>query len=64
MKKLLLVSLAPLFTFAASPIDVKFSTNENTESGQIVVSVTNHSKKDIELLKWNTPFEKTLNTDF
>ena len=63
MKKLLLVSLAPLLTFAASPIDVKFSTDENVKNGQIVVSVSNHSKQDIEVLKWNTPFEKTLNAD-
>lgn len=63
MKKLLLVSLAPLLAFGASPIDVKFSTDENAKNGQIVVSVSNHSKQDIEFLKWNTPFEKTLNAD-
>ena len=63
MKKLLLISLAPLFVFAASPIDVTFSTDKNAKSGQIIVSLTNHSKQDIEVLKWNTPFEKTLNAD-
>jgi peptidyl-Lys metalloendopeptidase len=63
MKKLLFVSLAPLLAFAASPIDVKFSTDDNAKNGKIVVSVTNHSKQDIEVLKWNTPFEKTLNAD-
>ncbi len=63
MKKLLLLSLAPLLTFAASPIAVKFSIDENAEKGKIFVSVTNQSKQDIEILKWNTPFEKTINAD-
>jgi len=63
MKKLLLISLAPLFAFAASPIDVTFSTDANAKSGEIIVSLSNHSKQDIEVLKWNTPFEKTLNAD-
>ena len=63
MKKLLLASLAPLLTFASSPLDVTFSTDRNAENGKIIVSVTNHSKQNIEVLKWNTPFEKTLNAD-
>ena len=63
MKKLLLASLAPLLTFASSPIGVNFSTDTNAHNGKIVVSVTNNSEKDIELLKWNTPFEKTISAD-
>jgi len=63
MKKLLLISLTPLLAFAASPLNVKFSTDTNAYNGKIVVSVTNHSKQDIEVLKWNTPFEKTLSAD-
>ena len=63
MKKLLLIALAPLLSFASTPIEVKFLSDENTNSGTVVLSVKNNSKQDIELLKWNTPFEKTLSSD-
>ena len=63
MKKLLLIALAPLLSFASTPIEVKFLDNENLDNGTVVLSVTNNSKQDIEVLKWNTPFEKTLSSD-
>ena len=63
MKKLLLVTLAPLFVFASTPIDVKFLNDENSQDGKVVLSITNNSKKDIEVLKWNTPLEKRLSAD-
>jgi len=63
MKKSLLLTLAPLFVFASTPIDVKFLSDENTQDGKVVLSVSNNSKKDIEVLKWNTPLEKRLSAD-
>ena len=63
MKKLLLIALAPLLAFASTPIEVKFLTDENSENGTVVLNVKNNSKQDIEILKWNTPFEKTLSAD-
>ncbi len=63
MKKSLLLILAPLFLFASTPIDVKFLSDENSKDGRVVLSITNNSKKDIEVLKWNTPLEKRLSAD-
>ena len=63
MKKLLLIALAPLLSFASTPIEVKFLNNESSNNGTVILNVTNNSKQDIEVLKWNTPFEKTLSSD-
>ena len=63
MKKLLLIALAPLLSFASTPIEVKFLNNEDSKNGTVVFNITNTSKQDIEVLKWNTPFEKTLSAD-
>ena len=63
MKKLLLITLAPLLTFASTPLEVKFLSDEDSNNGTVTLKVTNTSKQDIEILKWNTPFEKTLSAD-
>ena len=63
MKKLLLIALAPLLSFASTPIEVSMLKSENLKNGTVTFKIKNNSKEDIEILKWNTPFEKTLNAD-
>ena len=64
IKKLFLILLIPAFTFAYNPLSIDFSrTKKSQADGSITIKMTNYSKEDIKVLKWNTPLEKNLNAN-
>lgn len=63
MKKLLFTILLPLFSFASTPISLHLLVEPNDTSSKVTVSITNNLDEDIEVLKWNTVFENTLNSN-
>lgn len=63
-KKLLLILLIPIFSFAYSPLIVDFiKTKQSQYDGSMIVKITNYSTDEIEVLKWNTPLEQQLNAN-
>lgn len=63
MKKLLFTILFPLLSFASTPICLHLTVEPNDTSSKVTVSITNNLDEDIKVLKWNTVFENTLNSN-
>jgi peptidyl-Lys metalloendopeptidase len=60
--------LLPIFIFlgtflTADMLSISFPKAKQNNNGTLTLSLTNSSNSDVKILKWNTPFEKTLSAD-
>jgi len=64
-KRLLFISLVSISQLQGDDIlEFQFlQTKKLNSEGSISISIRNSSKEEIKVLKWNTPFEESLNSD-